>query len=630
MNNHEHKDFLNSRWYEYPPLRNSLIAGLITTTTFIFLKINIIKPDISPLIFSVAMIISGYHWIREGIEELVEERRISINILMIAAAGGSIILKMWDEAAFLVFLYGAAEGLEEFTYEKTRSAIRKLLDLAPKQARIMKNGKEVLIPAQDIKKGDVFYVRPGESIPTDGVVINGRTTINEAAITGESVPVVKTEGMQIFAASINQQGAITVKATASFEDNMLAKIIHLVEEAQEQKGRVQTFIEKFGQKYTPLVLFSSIMLILIPLLLGLEMDVWIFRAVILLVAAAPCALIMSTPVAIAVGIGSAGKRGVLIKGGGHLENLGKIKVFAFDKTGTLTKGVPEVTDIIAFQGDQKDVLSIAAGIEKLSEHPIAGAIIKKAEQLKLKYAEVTDFMSVTGLGAKAKIGGTVFLSGKLTLFNKQCCEDSIIKKSEELSIQGKTIVFVGTEDKIYGIIALKDEVRDNSRKVISSLHKLGMKVVMLTGDNKNTAESVAKELGIEIVRSDLKPEDKITIIKELSHKYGTCAMVGDGINDAPALAQAEVGIAMGAAGTDAAIEAADIALLSDDLTKVLYAIGLGRKIRKISRQNIIFAVSVLVLLIPSSLAGVLSVAAVVFIHEASELLAVANGLRVGG
>jgi len=613
LNNHRHEEGFNGSWFRHPPLRNALAAGVITTITFILVRTGVVPKGIYPFIFSIAMIIGGYHWVREGIEELFEERKISINILMIAATGGSIALGMWDEAAFLVFLYGAAEGLEEFSYAKTRSSIRKLLDLAPKQARIKQDGKEVMVPAKEIKKGDVFYVKPGESIPTDGVILNGRTSINEAAVTGESIPVEKGEGMEVFAATLNQEGAITVKATATFENNILSKIIHLVEEAQEQKGRVQTFIEKFGQRYTPVVLFTSIMLILIPLIIGTDISTWAFRAVILLVAAAPCALIMSTPVAIAAAIGRAGSRGVLIKGGGHLENLGRIKVFAFDKTGTLTKGRPAVTDIVAFEENEKEILKIASGIESMSEHPIAGAIVRSAEEKGIKPAKVSDFTSVTGLGAGAKINDTLFLSGKQPLFGSISVSDRIKEKAEELSGQGKTIVFIGTEEKIYGIIALKDEIRDESREVISDIKKLGIKVVMLTGDNRSTAQTVADELGIKEVSSDLKPENKIRIVRELEERYGTVAMAGDGINDAPALARATVGFAMGAAGTDAAIEAADIALLSDDLKKILYAIHLGRKTRKISKQNIIFAVS----------------AAVVFVHEASELLAVANGLRAG-
>ncbi|MCD6116962.1 heavy metal translocating P-type ATPase [bacterium] len=619
----------SGKWFLYPPLRNALASGAVTTITFILARAGIVPYNISIYIFAFAMIIGGYHWIREGIEELFRDGEISINILMIAATAGSIILRMWDEAAFLVFLYGAAEGLEEFTYAKTRSSIRKLLDLAPRKARIKKDGQETMIPAQEIKEGDIFYVKPGESLPTDGIILSGSTSINEAAVTGESIPVEKEKGMEVFAASINMQGAIKVRATASFQNNMLSKIIHLVEEAQEQKGKVQTFIEDFGRKYTPWVLISSALLILIPLIFGAGMKPWIFRGVIILVAAAPCALVMSMPVAIAAGIGRAGLKGVLIKGGSHLENLGRIKVFAFDKTGTLTKGRPAVTDIIAFENDEEEILRIASGIEKLSEHPIAGAIIRSAGKQGVKPAQISDFTSVTGLGAKAKINGNIFLSGKILLFDSECYTEKVRKKYKELSEQGKTIVFIGTIHKIYGIIALKDEIREESREVVSKLNQSGVHVVMLTGDNRNTAETVGGKIGIKDIRSDLKPADKISIIKELNKKYGTVAMVGDGINDAPALVQADVGIAMGAAGTDAAIEAADIALLSDDLSKLLYAIGIGRKTRKISRQNIIFAVSVLALLIPSSLAGMLSVAAVVFIHEASELIAVANGLRVG-
>ncbi|NOZ60733.1 MAG: cation-translocating P-type ATPase [Calditrichaeota bacterium] len=628
MRKEENENGFDGKWFQHPPMRNALISGLITGIAFALSHTGVIPSTAEIAIFVIAIIIGGYHWTKEGIEKFIEEKEISIEMLMIAATTGSAILGMWDEAAFLVFLYGAAEGLEEYTYARTRSSIRKLLDLAPKTARIIRNGTEVTIPAEELAAGDIFIVRPGESIPTDGIILKGKTSVNESAVTGESIPVVKKEGMTVFAATLNHEGALEVKTTATFQDNTLSKMIHLVEEAQEQKSKAQTFIERFGRRYSPLVLLSALALIVVPLLLGIPVTVWANKAVVLLVAAAPCALIMSTPVAVAAAIGKGGKNGVLIKGGVALENLGKIKAVAFDKTGTLTKGEPIVTDIIAFDNNEKEILQFSASVENMSEHPLAKAIVTRAREEKMKLLEIVDFRSIAGYGAQAHIKGKPFIVGKQSLFSHAEQPEKIKETIEKLRSEGKTVIMVGTPEQIMGIIAIRDEIRPSAKEMIQNLHKLGVKVVMLTGDNKATAKAFAQILEIDDVRADLKPEEKINAIKELQKDFGPVAMVGDGINDAPALAQASVGIAMGAAGTDAAIEAADIALMADDLNKVTYALKLGKKTRKVSVQNIIFSLLILITMIPSALLGFLSVAMAVFFHEVSELLAVANGLRL--
>ena len=617
------------KWYTHPPLRNALIAGVITSITFVLAHLGLLPQWTEITLFSLAIVIGGYHWSREGIEELIEEREIGIEMLMIAATVGSIILGMWDEAAFLVFLYGAAEGLEEYTYDKTRASIRKLLDLAPKEATVLRKGKEEIIPAEAIQPGEQFLVRPGESIATDGVIVKGQSSIDEAPVTGESVPVRKKEGMKVFAGTINQEGALLIEATAAFANNTLSKMIHLVEKAQEQKGKAQAFIERFGRKYSPLVLFSALVMIVIPYLAGASLSFWAGKAVVLLVAAAPCALIMSTPVAMAAGIGRAGRNGVLIKGGVHLENLGKLKAIAFDKTGTLTRGQPVVTDIVSVNGSKEEILQIAYSIEKLSEHPLARAIVQKAEQQQIKALKVTNFKSIAGYGAQANINGQTFFVGRQELINVEALPPALQHQASVLRQQAKTVIIVGRNQQIKGLIAIRDEIRPEAKKVIEQLHDLNMKVAILTGDNEQTARAIAQELNIDDVRAALKPENKMDALKELQKEYGAVAMVGDGINDAPALAQATVGIAMGAAGTDAAIEAADIALMGDDLSKIPFALQLGKKAKRVSKQNIVFSLLVLAALIPGSLAGHLSVALVVFFHEASELLAVANGLRAG-
>jgi len=618
----------DGKWYEYPIMRNALVSGLLTVSAYGLAHLGVISFHVETSIFVIAILIGGYHWCKEGIEELIKEKKIGIEILMVAATIGSALLGIWDEAAFLVFLYSAAEGVEDYTYAKTRGSIRELLDLAPKEARIVESGKEVTIPVQDLKVGDIFVVRPGDSIPTDGVIVKGRSSLDESPVTGESIPVEKSEGARVFAGTLNKEGSLEVRAATSFEDNTLSKIIRLVEKAHEEKGKSQLFIEWFGDRYTPLVLLSAFLLLFGSQVWGGSTSEWAERAVVLLVAAAPCALVMSTPVAIAAGIGKSGRNGVLIKGGIHLENLGKIRAVAFDKTGTLTNGKPIVTDILAKNGDETDLIRLAYSLERLSEHPLARAIVEKAEEMKVEASSVENFACLIGAGVSANVDGQTFYAGKPEFF-----EDlgvSILDKIDidRLRGQGKTVILIGNTNGIRGAIGIRDEIRLNAKQVVWELHTMGIKAIMLTGDSEIVAGAISKELGLDEFRANLQPAGKTEAVKELEQKYGDVAMVGDGINDAPALAQATIGIAMGAAGTDVAIETADVALMADDLKKIPFAINIGRRTRWISRQNITFSLFILAILVPSALIGLLSVAGAVIFHESSELLAVLNGLRV--
>lgn len=620
-------EIFEGRWFQHPLMRNALIGALIAGIAFGLGHFKIAPHLVTVPLYLVAIVVSSYAWAKEGIEELVKKREVGIEFLMLSAMTGAGILGLWDEAAILAVLYGAAEGLEEYTFAKTRASIRKLLDLAPKEARVRKDGHEIMVPAESLQVGDVFLVKPGESLPTDGEIALGQSSINEAAVTGESVPVEKGPGNKVFAATIVQDGLLEIRATASFENNTLSKMVHMIEEAREQKGKAQRFIEEFGEKYSPAVFIVAMLVMIVPpLFFGAAFTEWSTRAIVMLVAGAPCALVMSTPVAIAAGIGTAGKNGVLIKGGMHLENLGKLKGVAFDKTGTLTVGRPKVTDVISLDGNESRVMQIALGLEKSSTHPLASAIVSKATDMKIAEPQVTDFRSLTGAGVQGRIGNELYYLGKPKLFEELGIEPN--SQTKTLSDEGKTVVLVGTDKKILGLIAIKDAIRPEAKQVVADLHKLGMKVAMLTGDNSRVAHAIAQELQIEDVRAELKPEDKIFAVEELQKQHGPMAMVGDGINDAPALARATVGIAMGTAGTDAAIEAADTALMGDDLSKVLYAIRLGRKAQTISKQNIVFSLALLAGLIPAALFGLITVAIAVIFHEVSELLAVANGLRV--
>jgi Cd2+/Zn2+-exporting ATPase len=626
-------------WWTYPPIIGAAISGLLLAAGWLG-SISGVLPDPLPIAFFVAsMPFGGYWWAREGLEELVEEREVGIEVLMAVATVGAAVLGAWEEAAFLVFLYGSAEAVESLTFARTRGAIRALLDLAPNEARVLRGGAEVTVSAADLEPGDVFLVRPGEGVATDGVIRAGRSSLDESPVTGESVPVDKGPGDTVFAGTINRQGALEVEATKAFADNTLSAIIHLVEEAQEQKGRAQRFIERFSRRYSPALLLFALGLFVVPTLIAGDSEEWATRAITVIVAGAPCALVMSTPVAMAAGIGTAGRRGVLIKGGMHLENLGLVRVIAVDKTGTLTHGRPEVTDVVPLNGvEPGQLLGLAASVEHLSEHPLARAIVAAAEAHGVRPSEVADFAALTGAGARARLDGREVHVGSPDLFAELGMPPapSVATLVEEFREEGKTVVLVGErperepgESRLVGLLAIRDQVRPNAKAAIAAFHRLGVgRVVMLSGDHPRTARAIARELGIDDVLAGLKPDDKVAAVRDLEREHGAVAMIGDGVNDAPALAAATIGIAMGTAGADAAIEAADVALMADDLEKAAFALALGRRARAISRQNVAFSLAVLAVLIPGAALGLFTVALAVTAHEASELLAVANGVRV--
>jgi Cd2+/Zn2+-exporting ATPase len=627
------------RWWTYPPIIGAAISGVLLALGLIGDLAGIIEPPVTIILYVASMPFAGYWWFREGLEELIEEREVGIEVLMAIATVGAAALGAWEEAAFLVFLYGSAEAVESITFARTRGAIRALLDLAPKEARVLRDGAEVTMAATDIVPGDVFVVRPGESLATDGRIRSGRSSLDESPVTGESVPVDKGPGDWVFAGTINRQGALEIEATKAFADNTLSVIIHLVEEAQEQKGRGQQFIERFSRIYSPALLLFALALAVVPIVLGGEPEEWVTRAITVIVAGAPCALVMSTPVAMAAGIGIGGRRGVLIKGGIHLEDLGLVRVVALDKTGTLTHGRPEVVDVVPLDGvDAAHLLRLAASVEHLSEHPLARAVVGAAERHGVGPSEVTGFAALTGAGAQAVLDGREVYVGSPDLFTDLgiVAGPSVTTLVEEFREEGKTVVLVGERPsdgagagRLIGLLSIRDQVRPNARAAVQAFHELGIeRVVMLSGDHPRTAQAIARELRIDDVRAGLKPDDKVAAIRELERQYGAVAMIGDGVNDAPALATATIGIAMGTAGTDAAIEAADVALMADDLEKAAFALRLGRRARMITRQNIAFSLVVLAVLVPGAALGLLTVAIAVTAHEVSELLAVGNGLRV--
>ena len=614
----------------FPPLRNAAVAAVLTITGAVADLLG--APNAVTLPFFVAaIVIGGFFFAREGFEELVEEREVGIEVLMLVAAAGAMALGLFEEAAALVVLYASAEAVEELTFARTRSAIRELLDLAPKQATVIRDGTEQVVAAETLRSGDRFLVRPGESIPTDGVIRVGASSLNEAPVTGEAVPVEKGVGAEVFAGSVNGSGALEVEATRPFTENTLQRIVQLVEEAQAQKSQTQRFVDRFSDRYSPAVLAAALLVAVVPPLLGGDWREWFLRAVTLVVAAAPCALVMSVPVAVAAAISRGGREGVLIKGGAQLEALGRVRVVCFDKTGTLTAGQPQVTEIVVLDGyDAREALALAAAIESRSEHPLARAIVDRAKHDEVPFEPAEGFEALVGHGAKARVNGQELWIGSPALVELLSPTAVLPAQVTQLQAEGKTVTVIGEGTRPLALIALRDEPRPEAREAIAQLRRLGIRhIAMLSGDNERTAQAIAAELGLDEVLAELRPEQKVDAVKRLRERHGPIAMVGDGINDAPALATADVGIAMGVGGTDAAIEAADVALMAEDLRKVPEAFRLGRRAGRISRQNLIFSIALLAILIPSAVVGVLTVVIAVLVHEVSELLAVGNGVRAG-
>jgi len=548
---------------------------------------------------------------------------------------GAVGIGEFFEAASLVFLFSVAEILEDWAADRARGSLKELMELAPTIARVRRDGREELVPVEELRVGELILVKPGERISMDGVVEAESSTVNQAPITGESLPVHKSRGDQVFAGTINIDGFLEIRVTKLVQDSTIAKIIRLVEEAEAEKAPTEQFVERFARYYTPTVVGAAIAVAAIPpLFLAQEITGWFLKAITLLVIACPCALVISTPVSVVSAITGAARRGVLIKGGIHLENMGRVRAIGIDKTGTLTLGQPQVTDVVPLNDhSEEELLGIAAALERRSEHPLAEAIVRAAEERQLRLEDVEDFQALAGRGVRAKLNGRTYYVGKPALFadlgldQLKLADDHLIKLQEE----GKTAVLVGTERELCGIIALADRPRPGAREAIQRLRELGVKVVMLTGDNPRTAKAIAEELGIgaERVRAELLPEEKIEEIKRLTDQFGTVAMVGDGVNDAPALAAATVGIAMGVAGTDAALETADIALMADDLGKLPYLVELGRKARWVIKENIWASILIKLALSAGVFPGVVTLALAVLVGDMGATLGVtANALRL--
>ncbi|HEY9199766.1 MAG TPA: cation-translocating P-type ATPase [Gammaproteobacteria bacterium] len=582
-------------------------------------------------LYILAVVTGGGFFAREALEDLVKEHAVGIELLMTVAALVAGAMGQWAEAAMLVFLYSISEAAEGYTAERTRHAIRALMDLAPKTALVVREGRELQVPAESLAVGDIFIVRPGEAVATDGEIIAGRSSLNQAPVTGESIPVEKAVGDAVFAATLNGEGALTVRATRTVADNTLARIIQLVEQAQASKGRSQRFIERFGHRYSPVVLAVGVLLALVPGLLGWGWQEWMTRATVFIVAAAPCALVISIPITLVAAIGTAGRQGILIKGGVHLENLARVQVIALDKTGTLTRGEPRVTTIVGLnEQPEREVLRLAAALEARSQHPLARAVLQAATGQGMNAVPAADFQALTGAGATGRVEGRALFIGSPTWFaGKYVIPADIQRRVEALQTAGNTVVILGDEQRLLGLIAIADPLRPEAVQAIADLKRAGIrKIVMLTGDNPRTARAIADQAGIDDVLAELKPEDKARQIKGLEAAYGRVAMVGDGVNDAPALAAAHVGIAMGVAGTDVALETADIALMADNLERLPYLIRFSRRNWRVIRQNLALSVVVIGALVVGAVTGAFALPVAVLAHEVSEFIVIASGLRM--
>lgn len=612
------------------PVRASVLAWVLALAALAasFLK----APSLVSIILHAAAILSGgFYFAREAVEELWKEREVGIELLMTVAIVAAAALGNWREAALVACLYSITEALEGFTISRTRFAIRELMELVPPKARVLRDGQETDVLLEEVKVGEWFRVRPGESIPLDGNVVEGFSTVNEAPITGESIPVEHKAGDAVFAGTLNGEGTLLVEASKPFKDSTVAKIVELVERAQAQKGRSQLMIEKFGKVYSPAVLGSAVLLAVVPPALGLDAASWLRKAVSFLVAASPCALAVATPVTFVAAVGSAARRGVLLKGGSVLEALASVRAIALDKTGTLTHGVPVLTGIHAPGGSEEALLGKSAAVERFSEHPIGKAVTRAALGRKLDVPPVKDFRAITAAGVEGVVDGR-----RVAVLKPSAAESRGVALPADAKVwerdaegAGRSVVVVVEDGAFVGLLAVADTLRPEAPSFVRELRSRGLEhAVILTGDNPGTAKAIAAQAGIEEVHAALLPEDKVSWVTALREKYGSVAMVGDGVNDAPALAVANVGIAMGAKGSDAAIAASDVALLADDLSKLSYVLGLARRSRRVILQNLSMSVLIVAALVVGTLIGEFGMLTAVLGHEGSEVLIILNGLRV--
>ena len=626
---------------ENPRTVLTILSGLFLVVALLLRALDAPDPAVRAA-YVLAIVAGGWYVARSGWAVLRVTRSLDMNALMTIAALGAMAIGEWAEGATAMFLFSLGNTLEAMSMDRARRAIHNLLDLSPKEATRLHGDHADRVPVGQLQIGDLIEVKPGERVPMDGTVEQGNSSVNQAPITGESTPIDVRPGSSVYAGSINGHGALYVRVTRIAADNTLARIVRMVQEAQAQRAPAQRFVDTFARYYTPVVIaLAAVVALGPPLFLGEPFSAWLYRALVLLVISCPCALVISTPVAIVSAISSAARYGVLVKGGSHLEAIARVRAVAFDKTGTLTRGLPAVTDIELLNGrnlasssgiTEDSLLSLAASVEAHSRHPLAQAIVQEARHRGLAFPLATDYEEMTGLGARARTNGQVLFVGSHTLFTERVPHpEAICDRVAELEEKGKTTVLVGTERGVLGLIAVADPVRTTSAAVVRSLRDAGIETVaLLSGDNEHTAQAIGSAVGIEDVQANLLPQDKVKAVEDMLKERGSVAMIGDGVNDAPALATATIGIAMGAAGTDVALETADIVLMSDDLTRLPYVMRLGRKTLSTIRVNIALSLAIKGLFLLLALAGLATLWMAVFADVGTSLIVTLNGMRLLG
>lgn len=624
----QNQSYLITKILPHTELIAALLSGVLIVIAWLFGENG--DSSISITLFLLAFFIGGYAKAKEGIEASIYKKELNVELLMILAAIGSSIIGYWVEGAILIFIFALSGALETYTMNKSQREISALMKLQPEEAWLMDDsGQSKRVLVKDLHVGDILYVKPGERIPVDSMVITGHSNVDEAAISGESVPVTKQTGSHLFAGTVNMNGSLTIKMTKPNSESLFQKIIELVQSAQSEKSPSQQFIERFESRYVKIVLVTvAIMLFLPHFLFGWDWTTTFYRAMVLLVVASPCALVASVMPATLSAISNGARSGILFKGGVHLENVGDMKAIALDKTGTLTKGKPEVTDFFVTDGYvESEALSLLASIEAQSNHPLAQSIVQYSKLQGINIKQSIEIEDIAGWGIKATIDGIEWKVGKPKFVGEEKAKLFNNGIAQSLEEEGKTVIFIANENEIVAVAALKDTVREESKVAIEELKKLGITTIMLTGDNERTAKAIAEEAGVDAYFAECLPETKVNHLKGFLEKYGMVGMVGDGINDAPALATATTGIAMGG-GTDVALETADVVLMKNDLSRIAFAIRLSRKMNRIVKQNIIFSIAVIVLLIISNFFQLINLPLGVLGHEGSTILVILNGLRL--
>jgi Cd2+/Zn2+-exporting ATPase len=610
----------------------SAAAGALLAAAFLGERVLGLPTAVSTSLYALSYFFGGYDLLANLLRGALQRRfAFDIDLLMLLAAAGAAALGEFAEGAFLLFLFSLAHALEHYALGRARNAIKALAQLAPSMARVLLDGRETEVPVESVKVGDFVVARPGERIAVDGRVRRGRSAVDQAPVTGESTPVDKEPGDDVFAGTVNGEGALEIETTRAVGDRTLDRVVKLVEEAQTQKAPTQEFTDRFERVFVPAVLVADVLLVVLPPLMGWwPWSLAFYRGMSLLVAASPCALALGTPATVLAAITQAARNGVLVKGGAHLERLAGVRAIAFDKTGTLTVGRPEVTDVVPMPGvDAVALLRVAAAVERRSQHPLAQAVVRRAAAEGLDLPGAGDLESVTARGVRSVVEGRLVEIGSLKMWNVNDVPDGIRRAVATMQESGRSIMVVRHGDRFLGAIGLADEPRANASAVMERLRRTGIeRLVMLTGDHRGVGDAIGRRVGVDEVLADLLPEDKVDAMRALLRRYERVAMVGDGVNDAPALALATVGVAMGGSGTAVALETADVALMGDDLAKLPFAVSLSRRAGRVIRQNVFIALGVIVFLVAASTTGIFGIGLTVVVHEGSTLVVIANALRL--